>query len=276
MTDSTALRPSSPRAVPDQLDRLTGWGRVARASGWSAGIALLTSTLLYLLDATDVLAPSPVFHRTAAGVQADVARWYVAFFHRQHDILWSVVVRDLLGPAGFVALTVLAVAAVRLTGWAHPRAVLAALFLAVGAVLHIVSDLLYLGEISYWRQTGWSADPAVPMVVIGRASEALDHATTYIEAGSYLVLAAALCCLAGLCRSDARLPSWLGTLALVEALGLVTLFVGIALQQDAVFEVAGAATGIVLGPLFAVALGRRVGAALAADPAPDRGVRDRA
>lgn len=242
------------------------WARVALVSGWAAGVALVTTTVLFLLDATDALAASPVFHRTSAGVLSDEADWYVAYFHRQHQVLWSIVARDLVGPAGFVALAVLGVAVVRLTGWARPTAVLAALLLTFGALLHIVSDLLYLGEVSYWRVTGWSPDPPALMVAVGRASEALDHSSTYLEAVSYLVLAAALVGLAAVVRSESRLPSWLGTVALVEAAGLAVLFLGIALQQDALFQVAGAATGVVVGPVFAVVLGRSVGAALRAAP----------
>lgn len=273
MSEPTDPRPDSSRP----------WARVARVSGWTAAAALVTTTVLYLLDATDALAASPAYHRTSAGVLADQADWYVAYFHRQHEILWSIVARDLVGPAGFVALAVLGVAVLRLTGWARPSAALAALLLAVGAVLHVVSDLLYLGEVSYWRETGWSPDPAALMVAIGRASEALDHTTTYLEAVSYLVLAAALVGLAAVCRSDLRVPSWLGPLALVESAGLVVLFLGIALQQDTLFQVAGAATGVVIGPVFAAVLGRRVGAALATEgasvqaPAPaDRAVTARA
>ena len=259
--ESEPTMPQHPELRPDPS---RGWARVAVVSGWTAAVALVTTTVLYLLDATDALAASPVFHRTAAGVLSDEAEWYVAYFHRQHEVLWSIVARDLVGPAGFVALAVLAVAVVRLTGWSRPAAVLGALLLAFGALLHVVSDLLYLGEVSYWRETGWSPDPPALMVSIGRASESLDNSTTYLEAVSYLVLAAALVGLAVVCRSDLRLPSWLGTLAVVEAAGLVVLFLGIALQQDTLFQLAGAATGVVAGPLFAALLGRRVAQALGA------------
>lgn len=262
MTETTHLRPGSPR--PTASGGSGGWARVARTSGWAAGSALAATTVLYLLDATDALSPSPVFQRTSGGLLADEADWYVAFFHRQHEILWSIVARDLVGPAGFVALAVLALTVVRLTGFARPSAVVAALLVTVGSMVHVVSDLAFLGQLSYWRETGWSPDPPVLMVTIGRASEALDHTTTYLEAVSYLILAAGLVALGSACRSELRLPSWLGTVAVVEAAGLVVLFLGIALQQDILFQVAGGATGVVLGPLFAVALGRHLGSELAA------------
>lgn len=217
--------------------------------------------VLFLLDAADLLEPMPVFQRTPAGVEVDIANWYVAYFQRQHDILWSIAVRDSLLPLGFVALMALALATARLVGWGRPEAALMALLFVVGGLLNIVNDLLYLGEIAYWRQTGWSSDPPGPMLAVGRASEALNNATVYLEAFSYVVLFGALCCLGRLCRSGTALPSWLGNLAYVEAAGMVILVAGIGFQQDALFQIGGLATGIVLGPLVVIALGYHVGSA---------------
>jgi hypothetical protein len=269
---SAAIRHVDGERVPDGVPAVSGngddgrraWGRTARVAGATAAASLLVGTVLYLLDATDALAPTPQFRATAAGVESDVARWYAAFFARQHEILWSIALRDVLGPVAFIALTVLALAVLRLVSPARPVAVLLVVFFAVGGLLHMVSDLLYLGEISYWRQTGWSATPPVPMVITGRASEALDFATVYLEAFSYLVLACGMCCLAWLCRTHGGLRRWLGALAYAEAIGLVVLIVGIVLQADVLFQVAGLATGVVFGPAFAFLLGRRAAAALSA------------
>jgi hypothetical protein len=238
-----------------------GWSRVARGAGLLSGLALFIGTVLYLLDAAHVLEPMPVFQRTSAGVEADVAHWYVAFFQRQHDLLWSIAVRDSLLPLGFVALMALALATARLVGWARPAAALMALLFVVGGLLNIVNDLLYLGETEYWRQTGWSSDPPGPMVAVGSASEALNNATVYLEAFSYVVLLGALCCLGLLCRSGAGLPVWLGNLAYLEAAGMAILVAGISLHQDPLFRIGGVATGIVLGPLVIIALGLHVGSA---------------
>jgi hypothetical protein len=131
-------------------------------------------------------------------------------------------------------------------------------------LLNIVNDLLYLGETEYWRQTGWSSDPPGPMVAVGSASEALNNATVYLEAFSYVVLLGALCCLGLLCRSGTALPGWLGNVAYLEAAGMAILVAGITLHQDALFQIGGVATGIVLGPLVVIALGLHVGSAFRA------------
>lgn len=238
-----------------------GWSRVARSAGTFSGLALFVGTVLFLLDSADVLKPMPAFQRTAAGVEVDVANWYVAFFQRQHDILWSIAVRDSLLPLGFVALMALALATARLFGWWRPEAALMALLFVVGGLLNIVNDLLYLGEIEYWRHTGWSSDPPGPMLAVGRASEALNNATVYLEAFSYVALLGALCCLGLLCRSGTVLPGWLGNLAYLEAAGMAILVAGIGFHQDALFQIGGLATGIVLGPLVVIALGYHVGSA---------------
>jgi hypothetical protein len=238
-----------------------GWSRVARSAGTFSGLALLVGTVLFLLDSADVLKPMPAFQRTAAGVEVDVANWYVAFFQRQHEILWSIAVRDSLLPLGFVALMALALATARLFGWWRPEAALMALLFVIGGLLNIVNDLLYLGEIEYWRHTGWSSDPPGPMLAVGRASEALNNATVYLEAFSYVALLGALCFLGLLCRSGTVLPAWLGTLAYVEAAGMAILVAGIGFHQDALFQIGGLATGIVLGPLVVIALGYHVGSA---------------
>jgi hypothetical protein len=238
-----------------------GWSRVARSAGTFSGLALFIGTVLFLLDAADLLEPMPAFQRTSAGIEMDVANWYVAFFQRQHDILWSIAVRDSLLPLGFVALMALAFATARLFGWGRPEATLMALLFVVGGLLNIVNDLLYLGEIEYWRNTGWSSDPPGPMLAVGRASEALNNATVYLEAFSYVTLLGALCCLGLLCRSGTPLPVWLGNLAYVEAAGMAILVAGIGFHQDALFQIGGVATGIVLGPLVVIALGHYVGSA---------------
>jgi hypothetical protein len=74
-----------------------------------------------------------------------------------------------------------------------------------------------------------------------------------------------MCCVAWLCRTHSGLPRWLGTLAYAEAVGLLVLVAGIVLQADILFQVAGLATGVVLGPAVAFLLGRAVAAALSAE-----------
>jgi hypothetical protein len=241
-----------------QADVTPRWGRVGRTSGYVAAATLLAGTVLFLLDSADLLADDPEFHRTSAGPESDIAHWYVAYFDRQHDILWDIAIRDTIIPVGFVALIVLAVATANVLGWRAPAAQLMVVFFALGGLLHIVNDLLYLGELHYWRHAGWSADPPGPMVAVGRASEAIDAATVYFEAAAYAVLFVAFVCLGRLCRTSPRLPDWLGVAAYLEAGGMVLLTLGLVADSDVLFQVGGLATGVVLGPLVAASLGRQL------------------
>lgn len=244
-------------AVPTSPDG--SWGRVAPAAGYICGVSLLLATLLFLGDATGWLAEPVGYRTTSAGPESDLATWYAAHFERQHEILWSVVVRDVLFPLSFLALMVLALATSSLVGWHLPSAQLAALLFVVGGLLHIVNDLVFLGQVEYWRYDGWRADPAGPMVAVGQAAGAIGAAVTYVELASYLVLGAALLCWGSLYRTRPELPGWLGGLVYAEAAGMVVLVLGQLLGSDLLFQLGGATTGIVVGPLVAVLLGRHIG-----------------
>ena len=88
----------------------TAWGRLGSVAGYVAGACLLGQTALFLADATDLLGDSPEFQETSAGRLQDVANYYAAYFNRQHDIVWSIIVRDVLGPVAYLALMVAALA----------------------------------------------------------------------------------------------------------------------------------------------------------------------
>ena len=82
------------------------WARVGRVAAYVAAIGFFLMTALYLLDQTDLLDPSPEYVRTAAGQLQDEARFWAQAFEHQHRIVWDVIVRDVVGPAAFVALIV--------------------------------------------------------------------------------------------------------------------------------------------------------------------------
>jgi len=231
------------------------WGRVAWVAGWLAGVGLVIQTGLFVLDAAHVLAPEVEFRRTGAGAEVDRAQYYAEFFDRQHAVLWDIVVRDTVGPVAFLALAVWALAVVFALRPKGPVGPLTIFFFTIGSVLHMVSDLIYLSLERVWRVEGFSADPPGPMNALGAAVGTVDLSTTYLEAMSYLVLAAGAWCLARLILGSARIPRWLAEAARVEAAALVLMGFGIALRQDLLFQVAGALAGIVLGPLVAIGLG---------------------
>jgi hypothetical protein len=231
--------------------------RMAVASGAVAAVGLMTGTALYLLDELDVIADPPRYKSGGEDAEAELAANMVRYLERQHDVWWNIAVRDSLLPLAFLALIVLVVLAADRVRWRHPASVTVVCFV-VGGVLNIASNLAYLGQLRYWRHTGWSADPPGPVIAVGTASDAVVAATTYVEAASYLVLATGAVCLGALTRRDREMPRWLSPFLYAQALGLLLLTAGIAFDADAMFQAAGAITGIVLGPVFAWSLGRHL------------------
>lgn len=96
------------------------WSRIGRNAAYLAGAAFLVGTVLFLLDAADLLGESPEYQVTAAGPIQDDANFWVAYFEHQHGILWDIIGRDLILPVGFLALIVagLAIPAPRREGTA--------------------------------------------------------------------------------------------------------------------------------------------------------------
>ena len=104
-------------AVDEVRQRRTDgdWGRTASVAGTVAAIGLCLQSLLFSLDAS-VLRGNPPFQETPAGRAADLATFFAARAERQHDLLWNIVLRDVLGPVAAVALIVLTYAVVRAHG----------------------------------------------------------------------------------------------------------------------------------------------------------------
>ncbi len=250
-------------ASPVDVERL--WRRIGRGAGYLGAICLAVATLLYLLDALDALGAGPTYHATSAGPLRDEARWWVAYFAHQHRILWDIIARDTLFPLAFVALIVLALA-IRNVGRSarRPEAQLMVVFFVVGGVFSALSDLVYLGAAEYWRTTGWSAEPASKMVAVGRSSGALEALTRWPEAAGFVVLAAALVCLARLSGDRGELPSRLPLLTNIEALLLIGAALAEATHADTAYDVFSLLTGALVGPTVAAwagwSLGRTAGA----------------
>lgn len=255
-------------SLPTEDDRI--WYRIGQTAGYGTGIGFLIVTALYLLDATGVLGAGPQFHRTAAGPLQDEANFWAAVFAHQHKILWDIIARDTLGPLASVALIVVGLAIRRLAGdrpWAH---LMYALFL-IGGVVSAINSLLFLGNVEFWRITGWGHSDPTALVAVGRASVAIDNLTYWPEAFGYVILAGGLASLGKLCRPGDRLPSWLGPLAYLEGLLLLGLAIAEVIHTETAFDVLGLLTGVLIAPALGFALGRHFGR-LAKHPAPMRAI----
>ena len=190
----------------------------------------------------------------------------MAAFAHQHDIVWDIVARDLIFPIGFLALIVLGLAVRHLVGSQRPEGHLMVIFLVVGGVISAIADLIFLGDVEYWRTTGWTAHPPEVMVAIGRASQAIDFLTRWTEAAGFAIVAAGVLYLAHLCRNRPELPAAVGALAYVEAVLLVGIAIAGAARWDTPYDVLSLLTGVLVGPILGIWLGLHFGR-LALQPA---------
>jgi hypothetical protein len=228
-----------------------GWGRTASVAGTVAAVALLAQSLLFFLD-TSVLPENPPFQETDAGRAADLARFFVARAERQHDVLWNIVLRDVLGPVGAVALVVLAYAFVRARGGGRPAMHVFGLVLSVGALLKAVSDLVYLSLLAQWRYTGFTPEPPADMIAVGRATD------TVIGIADLLEQAADVTVVVGLVGLAALLPRRLRMLAWVVAAALVLLTVSALAGWSQLYDVLSLVEGVLLVPVLLVGTARWV------------------
>jgi hypothetical protein len=226
------------------------WGRTALIAGVVAAGALFLQSLLFVLDATGILPRAPHFHETGNGFDKDLATYYVAFFERQHDIAWNIAIRDTVGPVASIAMIVLALALSRVRGDGRPRLEVWTTVFAVGALLRLISDLVYLSQLGVWRFTGFGPDPPADIIAAGRTSDAIGNLTDYLEVAAIVILAVGLVGVAALLSRRLRL------MALVLAATLLVMAVATLAFWDVVFDVTAILTGIVLGPMLLVSLGR--------------------
>jgi hypothetical protein len=237
------------------------WARVGRLAAYVAAIGFLVTTVLYLLDVYDVLDPTPTYVQTSAGQLHDEAQFWAAIFAHQQAILWDVIVRDIVGPAAFIALIVVGVALRRAAGGDRPEGQLMVTFLGVGGVISAIASLIYLGNVEFWRVSWGGFTPAgeTSMVAVGRATTAIDNLTTWPEAFGYVVIALGIVSLGALVRHDTRLPRRLGTLAYVTAAVLVGLAVATAMDADGARSILALAVGAVLAPTICIWVGLTLG-----------------
>jgi hypothetical protein len=211
---------------------------------------LFLESVLFILDATGILPSAPDFQDTGNGFAKDLATYYVGFFEHQHDIAWNIAIRDTVGPVSSVAMIVLALALSRVRGAGRPRLEVWTAVFAVGALLRLISDLVYLSQLGLWRFTGFRTDPPADIIASGRTSEAITNLADYLELAALLTLAVGLIGVAALLSPRLRL------LAVALAATLVVSVVAALAFWDVAYDVTAILTGIVLGPLLLVGLGR--------------------
>ena len=168
--------------------------RAARIAAYVAAGGFLVQTVLFLLAATGVLGRPPELVNSTAPRELDYAKYYADFFNYQHRIVWSVALRDAIGPVVWVAVGILAVlTAVLLRSM---RARVAALVICLGASLVALADLVFGTLVGFWRYGGWDAAVPSDMIAAGRSYQGVKTISTYLQYDGFIVLAAGLLVLA--------------------------------------------------------------------------------
>ena len=242
------------------------WKRVGRVAAYVAGTALFLQSVLYLIDATGLIEPLISFSATSGDLQRDLATYYVAFHERQHRLWWNIAVRDTVGPLGYLALVVLALALRHVVGRGRPRAELMVLFTSVGALTAAACDVAFLSQIAWWRGGGFAPTPDI--VAFGRASEVLVHTIDYVLHAAYFVLALGFVCVGAVLRTAGARFARLAILSNAEAAALFALVISYAAGLGVAYSIATAAAGLLIGPALALLLGRALSQTVADRPSP--------
>jgi hypothetical protein len=250
---TTSSSSSASASIPAESAFSGTWRRWGRTAGYIAGPVFLLQTVLFLLDATGVLAPQIGFVDTPASVMDDLATYYVAANERMHTIWWNVAVRDVAGPIGFLALMVLIIAVVRVSGTRQPRAELSVLLVVLGGSLAALNDLMYLSYTHWWIHGGFR--PSSDIVPFGVTLDAIDNVGTYCLRAGYLLIALGFVLLAPTLGRLRYGWQWLSLLARLEAVDLMAWIVTDVGQMGTAHYIVAVAAGVILGPLLAVAAG---------------------
>jgi hypothetical protein len=231
------------------------WFAIGRWAGIAAGVALLVASLLQAAADQGWIGTEPAFRETDAGPLVDVATFYADSFAFEHDVIWSLAIRDTLFPIAFMAIIVVGMAIRRIVGAHRADAQLLATTLLVGGLISLMNPLIYLSVTTWWRETGWSADPPENMVAVGRAAEAIIKLTRYFQTFGALLLAIGLLLLWRVIRSTHILPSGIAFVSLVLGGGLAIAAVASVFDVWWLWDIGTGAFGVILGPLLLVWLG---------------------
>lgn len=264
MKELTSTAIPSTRAAVDPA-----WGRTARTWGVFAGTAFAIATAAYVVEATGLLASSPAYGPTAAGQLIDEAKFFVASFAYQQQVLWDYVLRDGLYFFAYLALIPLAIGLREVAGDRRVAPQLAAAFLVVAAIFGCMNAFMTFVQVDYWKNSGWDQVPAAIMVAVGRDVDLMNGLTRSAGIASYAALAIALYYLGRACRSGGVLPGRLGVVAYVGAAILVAMIVVSQVSgADALNNLLSLAIGMVVAPIVTIGMGVHIAHAASGALAP--------
>lgn len=251
---STQVSGSLPVAGVEPAEVRALWARIGRYAGYLAGAAILTQSVLFLIDTTGLIEAQVGYQVTSGGLQNDLAAFYVAVNERQHRLWWNVAIRDTAGPIAYLAVMVLVLAVRSVLGRGHPRADLAVLFTVIGASAAAVSDLVYLSPIRQWKGGGFQPTPDI--VASGRASELIGFVDSYLQYAGFVVLALAFLCLAAVFRGASPALRRVSRLAFLEACVLCAFVLSDLTGWDLGGSLGALGAGVLVGPAAVVLAGR--------------------
>jgi len=242
------------------LDR--DWARAARWWGTFAAVAFVIATIVYLLDAFDLLATPPSYAPSPAGQLEDEATFYAALFSYRNLVWWSQVLRDVLYFFAYLGLIPVLLAANAAVRTQRATIQVAGGFIGVGVIFGALNAVTFLALTDWWKGTGWQTVPSEIMVAVGRTAEFVDGISTWFGTASQAALAIGFAYLGAAARTDVALPRRLTPIAFAGAAVLAAMVVIRLLPVDTgpLWDILAFAVGVVIGPAFAWILGRHLGA----------------
>lgn len=239
-----------------------GWRSAALSWGLVSGIAFLTATMLFLVEAAGLLGAPPAYPSTGAGQLQDEAVYKAAFFAYRNATLWDYLLRDGLYVVAYLGLVPLVLAANRATGGRRASIQIGAAFVGVGAVFGVLNAVAFFVATDYWRYTGWEQIPPETMVTVGRVAGSFDQLSGWCGTAAYGAMALGLGYLGHACRTDPAMPRWLGPVAYAGVVCLASLVVLHVAKIDgmaSVWNLLALAVGALIAPVFAIGLGLHLG-----------------
>ena len=232
------------------------WGRAARFWGLLSGVAFAVATLTYLVEALGLIGAAPVYAPSAAGQLHDEAVFLAASFAYRNATLWDYVFRDGLFFVAWLGFLPLLLAANAATGGRRAAVQIGCAFLGAAAIFGALNAVAFFVDVDFWRNTGWAQIPAEIMVAVGRGTQFFDRLSSWCGTAANAALVIALFYLGWAFRSEAALPRRLGLVAWAgAALCAASIVVGQIPDTEAIWNVLGLVTGVVVAPTLAIGLG---------------------
>jgi hypothetical protein len=240
---------------------------LTRAICWLLAASFFVATVLIFLLEYDITASPP-----ADPPGNDFVAGSVAFFQNEQDRWPQELTANLLFGLGFLLLVPVGLILRRAFGREDLRSTIGSSAFAVAGVIGLAAQLIYVGAKEVAIDPRYCQCEYAPEQIISqnRALAMAEGSQRWLLIGFLLALAVGFYLMGRLALDRGVLGRGWGYLSLAGAAVSLVGFVAALLQADPVFELFLAAGGGVVLPIWAVVLGRRLGATPDATATADR------